>query len=157
VTAAALSLGVSRLGCVTVPAGFSPLHTSPFSEHVGPLWACSDDGLPVVGLRIEERHANSLGIAHGGLLAAVADIALGRAVRAVLPPGSNSMTADLFLSFLAPAAIGDWLEAHTTMDLLGRRLIRATCELRVGNRTAAKVHGTFLVTDGVGLSRMEPG
>jgi uncharacterized protein (TIGR00369 family) len=132
---------------VTVPPGFTPLVSSPFSTHVGPLWVCRLGGLPVVGLTIEARHANSLGIAHGGLLTAVADVALGQAVKAVLPAGSNGMTTDLYVAFLAPAVIGDWVEAHPAMDLQGHRLIRATCELRSTSRTIARISGTFLVSD----------
>jgi uncharacterized protein (TIGR00369 family) len=133
------------------PPGFTPLHTSAFSDHVGPLWVRRQvEGLPVVALQIDERHANSLGIAHGGLLATIGDVALGQAVKAVLPPGSGGMTADLHVAFLAPAAIGEWVEAHTTMDLQGRRLIRATSELRSPSGTVAKISGTFLVADGAG-------
>jgi acyl-coenzyme A thioesterase PaaI-like protein len=130
---------------VSGPPGFVPLRTSAFSDHVGPLWVKHGTGLPVVGLHIDQRHANTLGIAHGGLLATVGDVALGQAVKAVLPPGSAGMTADLYVVFLATAAIGDWVEAHTTMDLHSRRLIRATSELRSPARTVAKISGTFLV------------
>jgi hypothetical protein len=31
------------------------------------------------------------------------------------------------------------------MDLQGRRLVRATCELLTASRTIAKISGTFLV------------
>jgi uncharacterized protein (TIGR00369 family) len=132
------------------PPGFTQLHTSAFSDHVGPLWVKQEGGLPVVALLIDRRHTNSLGIAHGGLLATIADVALGQAVKAVLPPGSSGMTADLHVAFLAPAAIGEWVEAHTTMDLQGRRLIRATSELRSPSRTVAKISGTFLVAGDAG-------
>ena len=52
------------------PAGFKPLfRTSPFLEHNGPFfYRETGDGTFVVGLRIQPKHANARGIAHGGIL-----------------------------------------------------------------------------------------
>ena len=59
------------------PPGFAPLfRTSPFLETVGPLFYRKDAALGlVIGLRVAEKHANARGIAHGGLLLTLADIA----------------------------------------------------------------------------------
>jgi acyl-coenzyme A thioesterase 13 len=61
------------------PPGFEPLfRTSPFLETVGPLFYRRDakQGL-IIALRIDRKHANARGTAHGGLLLTLADIALG--------------------------------------------------------------------------------
>jgi acyl-coenzyme A thioesterase 13 len=47
---------------------------------IGPVHVREADGGRVFGLRIEERHRNAGGVAHGGLLATLVDYALGRAI-----------------------------------------------------------------------------
>ena len=73
------SPGITPCSEPNPPPGFEPLfRTSPFLDTVGPLFYRRDPerGL-VIGLRIAEKHANARGIAHGGLLLTLADIALG--------------------------------------------------------------------------------
>jgi acyl-coenzyme A thioesterase 13 len=67
-----------------VPEGFVPFEPQgPFLEHIGPVLVRSeDDGAPVFGLRVEERHANHRGTFQGGLLSTFVDFALGRAIEA---------------------------------------------------------------------------
>ena len=70
------------------PNGFKPLfRTSPFLDHNGPFFYRENaDGTFVVGLRIEPKHANARGSAHGGLLMTLCDIALGyRTTRSQTP------------------------------------------------------------------------
>ena len=65
------------------PAGYKPLPAaSPFNELVGPLHEKRGDGLVSLGLRVEKKHCNSRGICHGGVLATLADLALGYALAA---------------------------------------------------------------------------
>ncbi|MDE2578711.1 MAG: PaaI family thioesterase [Hyphomicrobiales bacterium] len=51
---------------------------------------------------IEPHHANQMGVAHGGLLMTLLDVAMGSAAR--LAAGANVITVDLQTAFLAPAA-----------------------------------------------------
>ncbi len=83
------------------PPGFEPLfRTSPFLETVGPLFYRRDPerGL-VIGLRIAEKHANARGIAHGGLLVTLADIALGYQTAFGQDPPAGLITANLTADF----------------------------------------------------------
>lgn len=128
-----------------IPQDFEPLATSPFSERIGPLYVNKRDSVPVIGVRIEPHHANRLGRAHGGLLMTLADVALSRAVREHLPPGSTLATADLHIAFLEAIAPDDWLEAVPSVDRIGRALIHGSCVLRSGGRDIARAMGTFAV------------
>jgi uncharacterized protein (TIGR00369 family) len=128
-----------------IPERFEPLSTSPFSEQIGPLYVSSRDPLPVIGVRIEARHANRAGRAHGGLLMSVADIALSRAVRTHLPPDAVMATADLHIAFLDGVSEGEWLQAEPSIDRVGRSLIHASCLLKAGERKVARVLATFAV------------
>jgi acyl-coenzyme A thioesterase 13 len=128
-----------------IPPHFEPLSASPFSERVGPLYLSSRDSVPVVGARIESHHANQVGRAHGGLLMTMADIALTRAAREHVPPGSALATANLQMVFLEAIDPEDWVEALPTVDRVGRSLIHASCVLRSDGRNVARAMGTIAV------------
>ncbi len=121
------------------------LAASPFLERVGPLYIRHADGPPVLAVRIEPHHANTLGRAHGGLLMTVADSALSRAVLSQLPPGSTLATADLHMVFLRGVREGAWIEAHCTVDRMGRTLAHASCVLKSGDDDIAKAIAAFAV------------
>jgi len=128
-----------------VPPEFSRLRSSPFSDLAGPFYVCDEGGLPVVGLVVEPTHANTMGFAHGALLATLADIALGQSLKAALPVGTSAVTANMNLTYLGSAAVGDWIEARTTLDKQGKRLVFATCELTSTSGLIAKVVATFAI------------
>src|SRR4026208_443193 len=56
-----------------VPAGFRRIERlSPFNALVGPLYEKRDGDAVSIGLAIEQKHTNSRGICHGGVLATLA-------------------------------------------------------------------------------------
>lgn len=137
---------------VQVPQRFSPMASATFAARAGPFHVSRDGDPPAVGLLVEAHHANTMGSAHGGVLATLADVALGQAVKAEVRPGSRVMTASMHLAFLGPGAVGDWIEAHATIDRRGSSLVFASCEIRSGERPIAKVSAVFAVRDAVGQS-----
>ena len=132
----------------TIPERFGLWpRNSNFLQMVGPLYYRSDsDGL-VFGLRIHERHANGRGIAHGGLLTTVADLALGHNCGRLVGPTQTLFTTSLTIDFVASAMIGDWLETHTDVQQTGKRLGFANCYLTVGDRRIARASGIFSVIE----------
>ena len=113
------------------PEGFKPLfRTSPFLDHNGPFfYRTNDDGTFVVGLRIEAKHANGRGGAHGGLLMTMCDIALGYRTGTSVEPRPFLTTASVTTDFAGSAAVGDWIEAHVDVHKVGGRLAFANCYL----------------------------
>ena len=87
------------------PQGFEPLfRTSPFLDHNGPFfWKQNDDGTFVVGLRIQPKHANARGGAHGGLLMTMCDIALGYRTTRSQTPSPMLTTASVTTDFAGSA------------------------------------------------------
>jgi len=83
------------------PDGFKPLfRTSPFLDHNGPFfYKTNDDGTFVVGLRIQPKHANGRGGAHGGLLMTMCDIALGYRTTRSQTPSPMLTTASVTTDF----------------------------------------------------------
>src|SRR4051812_1429484 len=157
------------------PPRFEPLfRTSPFLETVGPLFYRQDAerGL-IIGIRIAEKHANARGIAHGGLLVTLADIALGYRTAfgedppAGLitpnptpqfapadtargsPPGSGGDPRGALTpptrpaDFAGAAKIGDWVEAHVDVQKIGGRLAFANAFLVVDGERIVRASAVF--------------
>jgi acyl-coenzyme A thioesterase PaaI-like protein len=96
------------------PAGYKPLfRTSPFLDHNGPFFYRENgDGTFIVGLRIQPKHANARGVAHGGILMTLCDISLGYRTTRSQTPSPLIVTASVKTDFAGSAKIGDWVEAH---------------------------------------------
>ena len=132
------------------PPGFRPYRDSgDYLDLVGPAHVRDggdgDGDQPVFGLRIEERHRNAGGFAHGGLLATLVDFALGRAINAGTDEETGAVTVSLTTDFLGPANVGDWVEAHTEVERLGGRLAFADCSLTVEGREIVRGRAVFAV------------
>jgi len=132
----------------TIPDGYGPLpRSSNFLQMVGPLFCKPDGEVLILGLRIEERHANSRGIAHGGLLTTLADLALGYNCARMVGPDRHLATVSITIDFAATASVGDWLTAHTDVQQTGKRLGFANCYLMVGDKRIARASGIFSVIE----------
>ena len=122
-----------------VPKNFRPiaeLRTSPFLERIGPLFFEWRGKKLVLGLRIEESHANARGTAHGGLLLTLADVALGYQMALSQDPPIRATTISMSADFIGGASVGDWLEAHVEEYQVG--LQRANAYLMVGARSRSR-------------------
>ena len=131
------------------PEGWAPLfRTSPFLDAIGPFHQReSADGF-IVGLRIQPKHANARGLAHGGVLMTLADIALGyRSAFSVDPPASLT-TASVTTDFAGSAKVGDWLEAHVEVQKVGGRLAFANAWLVVDGQRIARASAVFARNSG---------
>ena len=131
-----------------VPEGFEPVqriqpHT--FAGLVGPFHARRQGREISVGLRIEERHLNSRGTCHGGLLATLADIALGYACVAAAEEGQskNFVTIDLSVEYLAGTQAGDWVQSEVKVLNADSRTASAAGHLCVDGRPVARISANF--------------
>ncbi len=128
-----------------IPDGFKELVrvNSRFLSSVGPLFARGEGGGLVIGLRIEERHLNTRGFAHGGMLVTLADSALGIVIATLRAPPHPMVTVNLTADFADVAREGDWVEARVDVQKMGKRLAFATCHLWVGDRRILRASGIF--------------
>ena len=113
---------------------------------IGPVYARGEGAGLVLGLRAERKHCNMRGTVHGGILATLADVALGYSLAFSTQPPTAAVTANLSLDFAGAAKEGDWLEAHIDFHKLGSRLAFANCYLTVGENRVARASAVFLVT-----------
>src|SRR5262245_53420355 len=130
-----------------IPPEFRPLfRTSPVLDLIGPLYFRGEGGNLVLGLRVEPKHCNARGTIHGGILATLADVALGYTMAFASRPPVGLVTANLTLDFAGTAKIGDWLEAYVDVLKQGRRLAFANCYITVAEQRIVRASAVFLVT-----------
>jgi uncharacterized protein (TIGR00369 family) len=89
------------------------------------------EGYGEVELVVGPQHLNSIGVVHGGVYAALLDVALGHAVAFCMVPGNFrfSTTVSLTTSFLKGARSGVLTAAGRVEGVTGR-LVTATGEVR---------------------------
>jgi acyl-coenzyme A thioesterase 13 len=129
-----------------VPEGFAPLfRSSPFLNTIGPVYGKGEGADLVIGLRIVEKHTNARGIAHGGVLATLADIALGYCLAFYTNPPQSLVTTNLTLDFAGSAKLGDWLEVKVDIQKSGSRLAFANAYITVAAQRIVRASAVFLV------------
>lgn len=111
------------------------------------------DGLAVVEMTPTEHMANHAGFVHGGMISALADSAMGRSLRTLVPGVARAMSFDLKLNFISAAKLGETLRATGRVIHAGRRTMVAECRVEgPGGKLVATASGTFAVTREKGIS-----
>lgn len=138
-----------RADPVPVPEGFVPLDFGgPYFRALGGLHGRRlDGGSLLVALRIDERHLNIQGFAHGGMLVTLADGALGLNIAMARGQRGAQVTVSMTADYLSSARLGDWLEARVTITRIGRRMAYANCDLHVGSRHVLRSSAVFAFVD----------
>lgn len=133
-----------------IPEGYRPtVRQSPFWELTGPFYEKDgEDGSRYIGVRVAEKHGNMRGIAHGGLIATLADIALGYNISCALGWEVPIATVNLTTDYAGAAQVGDWLEARVDIQRLGRSVMFANTYIYVGDKRIARASGVFSAVRG---------
>lgn len=144
-----------------VPEGFEPVRAgAPFVDLVGPFYFKEIDNVVAIGLRIEEKHCNSAGTAHGGLISTMADVALGNSIGhasisdeerrrwresgyVLERPPPPRVTVNLTTDYAGFAKTGDWVEMHVDIQKLGKSMAFANCYLRCDGERIARSSGVY--------------
>jgi uncharacterized protein (TIGR00369 family) len=101
------------------------------------------DGVATVTLDAEDRHLNPHGFVHGGVLAALADIAMAAALNETTGPDAAPVTVSLVMTYLEPAPAGP-TTATGTITRQGKRITIAGAEITSPDGTSvASAVGTF--------------
>lgn len=103
-----------------VPTDYFGL-TIPFADHCGVEPIEAGEGVVRYRLTMRRIHENSIGVAHGGLILTLLDMALGAAARSVVAKDWVVMTVDMQAAFLSPGR--GVLEARGRVTKAGRSLI----------------------------------
>jgi uncharacterized protein (TIGR00369 family) len=127
-----------------IPQGFRAIpRLSPFNALVGPLFERRSGEDISIGLHIEEKHTNSRGICHGGVLATLADLALGYSMQAKGGESALYVTAQLSIDYAGSAKVGDWIESTVEVQRVGARLAFANGYLVADGRRIVRASAIF--------------
>jgi acyl-coenzyme A thioesterase 13 len=149
-----------------VPEAFgSILRSSPVLEALGGFHSKGAGSALQIGLLVGDRHCNSRGSVHGGVLATLADIGMGYLiVFGHEPPGRSQgeyrnaqheglpdspprrMTPpSLTIDYTGSAKVGDWIDVRMDVPKIGRQIAFANARLMVGDRQVARASAVFAV------------
>ena len=132
-----------------MPSGYQP-HTrrSPLTDPWEPLLSRQTADALYLALEIREAHCNARGFAHGGLISALADNAMGHSAvlqtrRRAGSEKASAVTVSLSLDFLDSAQVGDCVEFQPTVLKVGRTLAFVDCRVVCGERLIARGSASF--------------
>lgn len=127
-----------------VPSGFARhFRHSPVTDAWEPLYSKLAEKKVVLGLRIREAHTNARGLAHGGLISALADNAMGLTCASQFSTPHSLLTVNLSVDFLGTAKLGEWLEFDTVFAKIGATLCFAQAYITADGVACAKASATF--------------
>ncbi|MBY0520784.1 MAG: PaaI family thioesterase [Sphingomonas sp.] len=128
------------------PRGFARhFRQSPLTDPWEPLWSMRDGDSFILALEIAATHTNSRGLAHGGLIAALADNAMGLACVLATEGLGGVVTVNLSVDLIGSARIGDWIEFRARPVRVGRTLAFAECQVTTPDRLIARASAVFSV------------
>lgn len=131
------------------PEGFSPhFRRSPLTDPWEPIYSQLPPDRVVIGLHAREAHCNSRGMVHGGLIAALADNAMGLSCVAVLTakghkPEGGLVTVSLSTDFVGAAKLGQWVAVDTQYVKVGRSLCFAQAFITADGEIIARADARF--------------
>jgi uncharacterized protein (TIGR00369 family) len=121
--------------------------TSPLTAPWEPIFARRDERTVSLAVEVREPHCNARGLAHGGLVCALADNAMGlSAIAAARADGldpKGALTVSLSVDFVDAARPGDLIEVRPVVIRVGRTLAFVECRVACGDRTVARGSATF--------------
>jgi uncharacterized protein (TIGR00369 family) len=121
------------------------IRTSPFHEWAGIELVSVGGGEAELAMTLRDHHFNPQRIVHGGIISAMADTAIGLALRTILPAGNTHRTAQLNVHFLAKGE-GNRLIGRGHAHHMGRRMGYGESEvLDAAGHVLAKASATFIV------------
>jgi acyl-coenzyme A thioesterase PaaI-like protein len=134
-----------------IPQGFScHFRNAPVTDPWEPLYSKVEDGAILLALRIRKAHCNSRGFAHGGLISALADNAMGLSLHETLrrtqqKEPSGLVTISLSLDFLGAGKVDQWLEVVPRVLRAGGNLGFVDCLVRADDQPIARGNATFRI------------
>ena len=127
-----------------IPEGFKRCRDDDtFNDVLSPCYMKLVDGKPVIGMFIEKHHCNFIGIAHGGCLMTLMDVALSGAVCVALGNYTATPTVSTSFDFMAAAKLGDWIYTDVISVDLTRTMGFVNAMICGPNGHVARASGCF--------------
>jgi uncharacterized protein (TIGR00369 family) len=131
---------------IDIREGFQPhFRKSPFTDPWEPLYSKKTETAVIIGLRLAKPHTNSRGLIHGGLIASLADNAMGYSCALVMGWTSSLVTISLAVDYVGSAEIGQWLAVESEVIKAGSTICFAQSLIKADDTVIARANGTFRV------------
>jgi uncharacterized protein (TIGR00369 family) len=98
-----------------------------------------------MGLWLAKPHTNARGLIHGGLIASLADNAMGYSCAQATGWTTSFVTVSLAVDFVGSAQIGQWLVVECEVIKTGKTICFAQCLIKADDAVIARANGTFRV------------
>jgi uncharacterized protein (TIGR00369 family) len=129
-----------------IPDGFEPhFRKSPLTDPWEPLYSKRTGKAVIIGLRLAKPHTNGRGLIHGGLIAALADNAMGYSCAHQMGWVRSLVTIGLAVDFIGTAQVGQWLAVETDVIKTGSTICFAQSFIKADDTVIARANGTFRV------------
>ena len=129
-----------------IPEGFEPQSRgSPLADPWEPIYQRTTPDAIILGLWLAKPHTNARGFVHGGLIAALADKAMGHSCGYQLRGAVSLVTVGMAIDFIASAETGQWLTVETDVIKTGGTLCFAQCFVKADGAIIARANATFRV------------
>ena len=129
-----------------IPEGFEPhFRKSPLTDPWETLYSRRTDKAVIMGLRLARPHTNARGLIHGGLIAALADNAMGYSCAQATGWTTSFVTISLAVDFIGSAGIGQWLAVESEVIKTGSTICFAQSLIKADDIAIARASGTFRV------------
>ncbi len=126
--------------------GFEPhFRKSPLTDPWEPIYSKRTDRAVVMGLRLAKPHTNARGLIHGGLIAALADNAMGYSCAQATGWTTSFVTISLSVDFIGSAEIGQWLAVESEVIRTGSTICFAQSLIKADDAVIARANATFCV------------
>lgn len=132
------------------PDGFQPHdRKSPLTAPWEPIYKRALDDRMQLGLYLREDHTNARGMAHGGLIAALADNSMGYSTGICLAREERTIsvlvTVSLSVDYLSAAILGQWVLFDTDFVKTGGSICFARQMISADGEPIAKASATFKI------------
>jgi uncharacterized protein (TIGR00369 family) len=132
---------------VNIPDGYVPnSRPSPVTDPWEPMFEKTTADAVFFGLYLRDAHTNRRGLIHGGVIAALADKAMGHScghkMRAL---NASLVTVSLSLDYISTAKIGQWLTVETDVIKTGKTLCFTQCLVKADGEVIARGNASFRV------------
>jgi uncharacterized protein (TIGR00369 family) len=129
-----------------VPEGFEPhFRKSPLTDPWEPLYSKRTERAVIMGLRLAKPHTNARGLIHGGLIAALADNAMGYSCAQATGWRTSFVTISMSIDFIGSAGTGQWLSVESDVIRTGSTICFAQSLIKADDVVIARANGTFRV------------
>lgn len=135
----------------TIPDGFERhFRHSGLTDPWEPLYSRKTPGSIQIGLILAEPHCNSRGLVHGGLIAALADNAMGLTCAAALMVSGRDIskglvTVSLSTDYCGSGRLGEWLQISPSITKIGGSIAFASAMVAASDQRVASAHATFKI------------